>query len=122
MHLPSEFSLSSLEEEIINDNLAGGIDGLQFLLQNAGAVDLNEYGSLLKLAGFKDPEKQPIRDFVYDSLINEPDVFYDAWGVNFWIARSMNIQVIAQTYRELNTFEKIMYLQYVAKKIKEGQS
>lgn len=120
MNLPSEFSLSALEEEIINDNLADGMNGLRFLLENAESVDRIEYGRLLKLAGFKDPEKQSIDHFIYDSLRLAPEDFYDAWGVNYWIARSMNIQVIAQTYRNLNMSEKILYSQYINKTIKEG--
>lgn len=122
MNLPSDFSLSALEEEIINDNLADGMNGLRFLLENAEAVDKIEYGRLLKLAGFKDPEKQSIDHFIYDSLSLTPDDFYDTWGVNFWIARSMNIQVIAGIYNELGMFMQVNYLLDLAKRIKEDRS
>ena len=122
MNQPFEFSLSALEEEIINDNLADGMNGLRFLLENAEEIDKTEYGRLLKLAGFKDPEKQSIDNFVTDSLVLSPDEFYEAWGVNYWIARSMNIQVIAGIYNELGMFMQVNYLFDLAKRIKEGHS
>lgn len=122
MNLPSEFSLSALEEEIINDNLADGMNGLRFLLENAEAVDRLEYGRLLKLAGFKDPEKQSLDHFIHDSLMLGPDDFYDAWGVNYWIARSLNIQVIAEIYKDMGLFMQVNYLLDLAKRIKEGHS
>ena len=114
--------LSKLEEEIINDNLADGMNGLRFLLENAEVIDKTEYGRLLKLAGFKDPEKQSIDNFVMDSLVLSPDEFYEAWGVNYWIARSMNIQVIAGIYNGMGLFMQVNYLLDLATKIKEGQS
>lgn len=122
MNLPPEFSLSALEEEIITDNLADGMNGLRFLLENAEAVDRIEYGRLLKLAGFKDPEKQSLDNFIYDSLRLTPEDFYDAWGVNYWIARSLNIQVVSEVYKDMGLFMRTNYLFDLAKRIKEDQA
>lgn len=122
MNLPPEFSLSALEEEIITDNLADGMNGLRFLLENAEAVDRIEYGRLLKLAGFKDPDKQSLDNFIYDSLKLTPEDFHDAWGVNYWIARSLNIQVVSEVYKDMGLFMRTNYLFDLAKRIKEDRA
>lgn len=122
MNLPFEFSLSALEEEIIDDKLLEGRRGLEFLLLNINEVGMEDYPFLVKVAGVAD-SRHDLMEFAFDSLRMTPDEFYDRYGVNFWIARGMNLQRLANEYNAFNSAEKHFVLKYLEKKImKEDRS
>lgn len=118
MNLEDYDAINKLENEMIADKLKEGVTGIEFLFENIKEDDMHLHSNLLAFACVQTREE--ISEFSIDSLKMNPDEFYNKYGVNFWISRNMNIQMMADEYKEMGAIQKVETLQLLEKKLKEA--